>query len=179
MKIKVWSGILRKDAEIFWGLATVSLVAGLALNQARDIPLPLVYISKQARMEQMISRLVTGQSIASSDRPQPIALEELADLVKEGKGIVLDARPEIFYRQGHVPGALSLSREEFERDYRRQRSVLEKDWGQLLAVYCADSICDDGQLVADALSKLGFRRVLLFKGGWNEWREQRLPEEKL
>jgi len=168
-----------KDLIGFWLLASVSLAAALFMNQLRDHPLSLVYASKMQRIEQSVAKVAeTTEPIPAADnKPHVIDLQEFREIVDGRKGVILDARPEIFHRLGHVPGALSLSREEFERDYAKQKSLLETNKNRTIAVYCSDSGCEDSQMVADALVKLGYQRVLVFKGGWGEWSSQKLPQE--
>lgn len=170
--------ILRKDLFPIWILATGALCAGLLINQFRDHPLPLLYSSKQQRMEAAVSRLAVDPMIADFDLPQVTGLAEVAKFSKNKTGILLDARPNIFYRLGHIPGARSLSREEFEKDYRQHREFLESHREQPLVVYCSDTSCEDSGLVAAALLRLGYHRVLLYKGGWSEWTQNQMPEEK-
>ena len=160
-------------------LATLCTGAALVLNQLREPPLPLVYASKRTRLEEEVKRTARVEIAALVQAVAPTASEpaavrvvglaEFQRLVASRQAVVLDARPEIFYRLGHVPGARSLSREEFERDYGVQRVFLESRRGQPIAVYCSSASCEDSQMVADALVKLGYRQVLVFKGGWDEW----------
>jgi rhodanese-related sulfurtransferase len=89
----------------------------------------------------------------------------------------LDARPEIFYRLGHVPGALSLARDDFENAYAQLKERLEKDKNQPLIIYCSNSSCEDSHLVQSALLKLGYVNVAVFSGGWATWTQEKLPEE--
>jgi rhodanese-related sulfurtransferase len=93
-------------------------------------------------------------------------------------GIVLDTRPDMFYRAGHIPGALRLSAEEFEIDYSRIHKLLENNKAQTIVVYCASFWCQDSEIVAVALEKLGYGHVFIYKGGWLEWRKAHLPVEK-
>jgi len=116
-------------------------------------------------------------SFSIADHPQLIGWEEFWALAESKKGVILDARTEAIYRQGHVPGALNLSREQFAGDYAKQKSTLETDKDRAVAVYCNGLDCEDSKMVSDALVKLGYRRVLIFKGGWKEWTYQHLPEE--
>ena len=112
-----------------------------------------------------------------ADHPQPIRWQEFRALAEGKKAIVLDARPEKIYGLGHVPGSLNLSREQFARDYAKEKPVLEADKDRAVAVYCNGLDCDDSKMVAGAFVKLGYRRVLIFKGGWTEWTFQHLPQE--
>ena len=98
-------------------------------------------------------------------------------MVLAHKGVAVDARPEVFYRTGHVPGALNLPREDFEHGYAMVRASLEANRAQPIVVYCAEADCKDSELVANALSRLGFRHLRVYQGGWEEWLRAGLPTE--
>jgi len=176
------------DAGGFALLLSGAVCIGLLVNQFRDHQLPLTYVSKAGRVEDAVkqiqvvseSRPETAQNatVQSAAPPQDISLDDFRQYVDKKDGLILDARPEIFHRLGHVPGALSFPREDFDAAYAKLRPVLEKDKTQPLLVYCAGGECEDSQMVADGLSKLGYRRVFVFKGGWDEWDAAHLPEEK-
>lgn len=181
----IW-GQLGWDLAGFGVLVILAVVAGFAVNPLREKPLPSVYHSKAARLEQTVQTI--AKSSRGEDESTPasapksgapiISLDEFQRCVKRSDGVILDARPEVFFRLGHVPGALSLPRNDFEAAYARLRSQLEKVKGQPLVVYCSDADCEDSRMVADALLKLDYRRVSLFKGGWADWTSAHLPEEK-
>jgi rhodanese-related sulfurtransferase len=115
--------------------------------------------------------------VASAAHPQNINWQAFRALAESKKAVILDARTEKIYRLGHVPGALNLPREGFASEYAKQKSALESQKDQPIAVYCAGLDCEDSKMVSDALIKLGYRRVLIFKGGWTEWTFQKLPQE--
>jgi len=145
-----------KDLAGFALLAVASVCLGLLINQGRDHPLPLIHVTE------------AGQNGS-------IRLPEFREIVKSGKAIIVDARPGLFYRLGHVPGAINLSREEFERDYPKRKELGDKD--RLVAVYCSGTDCKESGTVAAALAKLGHSRVVVFAGGWDEWKGAGLPTE--
>ena len=181
-----------RDALIVLLMAAVALCGGLAINAFREVPLPWVYAPPAERIRAAAARLAKGElPQAASTKPRQIEIAEFRGVVgasasershgiKEGQArwIILDARPEVFYQLGHVPGALSLPREDFEAGYGRLRELLEKDPSRPIAVYCADMSCEDSELVAGALTQLGFLHVAVFKGGWEAWSEAHLPQEK-
>lgn len=166
-------------------MAIVGACFGFAINQCRDNPLPLVYAGKAERIQQVVSTI--SEKICKADLPEKDAARDAPvvqylDLAAfrqfvDEKGVVLDARPKIFYRSGHIPSAVSFPREDFETTYDKHRLLLEKNKAQPIAVYCSNSGCEDSQLVADALLKLAYRNVYVFKGGWSEWDGAHLPEE--
>jgi rhodanese-related sulfurtransferase len=107
-----------------------------------------------------------------------IDLDEFQQSVEKSGVMIIDARPEIFHRLGHVPHALPLPRDDFATYYQRHRDALEASKERPIIIYCSGSACEDGLLVATALQDLGFRNLAIFSGGWSEWSHHRLPEEK-
>jgi len=170
---------MKNEISVFCLLAIVSVCAALLINQVRAHPLPPIYASKSVRVEQSVAR-ISGTRMpdhAPNNHPGIIDLGEFKEVVAGRKTVVLDARPEVFHRIGHIPGSLSLSREEFEKDYTQYKSVLEADKAQMIVVYCNGSGCEDSGLVAEALVKLDYQNIRIFKGGWEQWQEQKLPTE--
>ncbi len=161
-----------------WLLATISLCFGLLINQFRDTPLSLVYQTKEDRLTEAVTQLASAASAVSASSetvPEYLELDEFRAIVEGKQAIVLDARPEIFHRLGHVPGAVSLPREDFESAYTRHQGLLANK-SALVAIYCSGSSCEDSDLLRKALHKLGYTRATVFKGGWSAWTAAGLPE---
>jgi rhodanese-related sulfurtransferase len=175
-----------RDALGFCALLLVAAGAGVAINHARKDPLPLIYRSKSARLEHAVQSITINSPTSNSSAVVIVSnvsiplvtLDDFKRCVDSRAGIVLDARPEALYHVGHVPGALSLPRSDFEAAYLRLKSQLEKDFAQSLIVYCSDADCDDSALVASALRGLGYEHVSRFKGGWEDWTKEHQPEER-
>ena len=163
-------------------MAVVSLLIGLLVNAWRPQPLPLVYHSNEERLRTAVDRLTNGEP-----RPQPspaaglvrdIGLDEFQALVNSRRGVVIDARPAFIYRDGHVPGAINLPRDDFESAYRRNDARLTVHKAGTVAVYCSGADCPDASLVADALRTLGYSQPRVYTEGWEEWSQSGLPQEK-
>ena len=169
------------DLAALLGLATISFLVGCLINAVRTKPLPWVYQSRAQTMDEAVQRL--GQAAATpppdvqGEPPHEIRLDEFQSFVAERKGLVLDARPRVFYREGHVPGALNLPREAFAEEYPRLRVALEPSKDRPIAIYCSGADCPDSQLLGDALTKLGYHRLLIYTSGWEEWTQAGLPQE--
>lgn len=162
---------LRADLIVLWLMATAALCAGLLINQLRDTPLPLVYKNKAERLQDSVQRIAEAASApAPTGRlPERLSLEEFSSYVDNKRGMILDARPEIFHRLGHVPGALSFPRDDFENAYASLKGKLEAERAQPIVIYCSNTSCEDSGLVKKALAALGFTNLALFEGGWSEW----------
>jgi len=170
-------------------LITMGLCAGLLINQFRDAPLPWIYQSKTERLDRAVTGLTSKETSIPNEKkkettppretvPESLTLEQFHAYVTGKKALILDARPELFHRIGHVPGSIALPRDEFEVYYKKHQSEMEKDKAQPLVIYCSGGSCEDSGLVSETLKKLGYTNVGIFRGGWDEWTHAGLPQEK-
>jgi rhodanese-related sulfurtransferase len=167
------SSVLR-DLIVVVALALGSLAAGLAINRFSGAPLPLVYQTPEQRFDAELTTLVTTSPFEITPAPT-VGLPEFRSAVEAKKALILDARPFVFYDQGHVPGALNLARDDFALDYRHLSALLQSSAGKPIIVYCSGGDCHDSRLVANALLTLGFSNVSVFTGGWEAWSAAGLP----
>lgn len=198
-RLHVWLRRVLADCATLWVMATTAVCCGFAVNAFREVPLPLVYASKAERVRLAAERIAgspsedaasaetagdgahvseaqTEPKITDRAHARPIDLASFRAVQKHA--LILDARPEIFHRFGHIPKAISLPREDFEACYSKQRTLLEKHKKHPVVIYCSGVSCEDGEMVANALIALGFTDVRFYRGGWDEWTRIGLPEEK-
>ncbi len=154
-----------------------SILTGLVLNHFSSSPLALAYRSPEQRLQTELAELVAGPPLQSFP-VATIGLDEFRRMAEAKTAVIFDARASVYYRQGHVPGALNLSREDFGQDYLRLRAALEKDKNSPIVVYCSGGTCHDSKMVAQALTSLGFTRVRIFPGGWEAWSAAGLPAQR-
>lgn len=102
-----------------------------------------------------------------------IAVEDAAPLREDLHTIFLDARPADAFERQRIYGALSLPADALEQHWAELRDFLAED--MTLIVYADDAnltVRTVEFLVARGLSARGL------SGGWNAWRDARLPEER-
>ena len=145
------------------------MAVGFGFNAVRPHPLPLRYEKPATK------RAVTAEAPATE--PLGMSLQELRDAPKESV-VIIDARTPLFFKLGHIAGAMNVSRKDFARDFTRVEGTLRKGMARRLVVYCSDQDCDDALLVARDLIRAGLKGIHVFKGGWKEWQEAGLPEEQ-
>jgi len=104
-----------------------------------------------------------------------VDLEE-ARLFVESGGRIVDARTKEFYEEGHIPGAILFDYYQLGTYCDLVLPLLAQD--ELIMVYCSDYSCEDSELLAKELYSFGYRRLLLYKGGFAEWRAADLPVER-
>jgi rhodanese-related sulfurtransferase len=165
----VWKRLLLIDAAWFGMAGALALVCGTLGDQIfRKTPLGLRYQTPTHRM------LSTPAALA--EPINSIGIEEVDTLLSSSKVILIDARPRVFYEMGHLPGARSLSREQFDKDFAALEGHLGAQ-GQALLIYCSDADCEDGAIVARTLQQRGLGPLQLFHGGFAEWEAAGKPVE--
>ncbi|UCF05786.1 MAG: hypothetical protein JSV33_01755 [bacterium] len=104
-----------------------------------------------------------------------VTLDAFRALMNAGK-VVIDSRTAEEYEEGHIPGAILL-------DYYDMGRYLDEVIPRLPAqeeilIYCAGPDCEDSELLARELYMMGFRKLLVFEGGWEEWEDSGLAVER-
>jgi rhodanese-related sulfurtransferase len=107
-----------------------------------------------------------------------VSLAEVRAIVAERTaGVVLvDARPDLFFEMGHIPGALNVVVGEVGRDFGKNRAVLLS--ARRVVVYCDGGSCGSAEMVAAELKKLGVKGVGVYVGGWREWEKGNKKEKE-
>jgi rhodanese-related sulfurtransferase len=99
------------------------------------------------------------------------------DEAKRLKGVpgtlFVDARAEVEWEQGHLPGAIPLPAGEFEKYYAKYKSKIKK--AKVLIPYCHGAGCHLSDKTCQQLVGKGFKNVVGFFGGEPKWREAKLP----
>ncbi|MFQ5748089.1 MAG: rhodanese-like domain-containing protein [Planctomycetota bacterium] len=94
--------------------------------------------------------------------------------------LILDARHDADYLEGHIPGAVSLDFYKLDEKLPRMRPLLEK--AVTVIVYCNGGDCEDSLNLAQDLvfryNLLTEDQVLVYEGGITEWRELGYPIEQ-
>jgi len=95
-----------------------------------------------------------------------ISLEQADDAIKQAN-LLLDVRDADEYRQGHVPGAVNISRGLLEFKFSNDPSLENRD--MKIVLYCKTS--GRAALSAKALKQMGYRNVQSIAGGFDAWQE--------
>ncbi len=110
------------------------------------------------------------------DEVSPVEARKLAEA---GGWLILDVREPDEFKEGHLPGAINVSRGFLEvkadathpkRDERLQNR------NQKLLCYCAGGI--RSLLASKTLIEMGFEEVISMEEGFTGWQNRNLPTEK-
>ncbi|MEP7084493.1 MAG: rhodanese-like domain-containing protein [Betaproteobacteria bacterium] len=87
---------------------------------------------------------------------------------------LVEALPEKYYRDGHLPGALHLP----HTQVRELAPALLPDKAASVVVYCASASCQNSHIAAGVLGQLGYTDVAVYSGGKQDWTEAGLELQR-
>ena len=93
--------------------------------------------------------------------------------------LFLDARRTSIYEQGHIAGARSYSVWESDVDDKVNALYAERsdpaEQNQPIVIYCSGGDCEDSHMLAQKLWGVQFNNVYVYKDGFPDWQQRRLP----
>ena len=99
--------------------------------------------------------------------------ELLRQMQSANPPVVLEALPERYYLQQHLPGARLFPHDQVEQ----LAPVVVPDKSAPIVVYCASRTCQNSQIAANRLLRLGYTEVSVYEAGKQGWEEAGLPFE--
>ena len=147
-------------------LAIVAIAVGAGLIRAKDLPwVPDVEALKAEQQRHETLRETIG-----------VSLEKMLELVEQG-AVVIDARPQADYEDGHLllstdPPVINIPADEIDAQVTRLMDLL----GLPVILYCASETCDSAEELHAALGGFGLTdraRLTVVgsrptTGGWGE-----------
>ena len=100
-----------------------------------------------------------------------VAAPEARTRLDQG-ALFLDARPIAFYEMSHIPGALPLPEDDFDRAFAKIEPRLRSSFD--IVVYCSGFGCEASHLVARKLKERGIPAIVLAEG-WPAWTDAGYP----
>jgi rhodanese-related sulfurtransferase len=114
---------------------------------------------------------------------QPISRAKTAALAhdprfQEGLIVLVDARNEEHYDDGHIPGAYQL--DPYHPEQQMANVLAACQAADQVVVYCTGGDCEDGDSTAILLRDAGVpnQKVFVYGGGYIDWTANQLPIEK-
>ncbi len=86
---------------------------------------------------------------------------------------LLEALPEKYYEDSHLPGALHMPHDQT----RQLATILVPEMSTEVVVYCASATCQNSHIAARILDQIGYSDVAVFAGGKQAWTEAGLAFE--
>lgn len=102
-----------------------------------------------------------------------ITRDELRTGLDAGTITAVDALPESYYAQQHLPGAVNLVSD----DVSERAHELLPNRDAAIVTYCTNTACGNSSQVATALTRVGYTNVRKYAEGIEDWVGAGLPTE--
>jgi len=97
---------------------------------------------------------------------------DAAAKLNSGEAVIVDVRDKDEWDEGHIPGAMHMSRGTIELDIEDK----VPDTNALIICHCGGG--GRSALAAESLQKMGFKNVRSMAGGFKAWKAAGLPTTK-
>jgi phage shock protein E len=101
-----------------------------------------------------------------------ISPQEAAEKSKTGNASIVDVRDKDEWDEGHIPGAMHMSRGTIELDIEEKAP----DTNAMIICHCGGG--GRGALATESLQKMGYKNVRNIAGGFKAWKAAGLPTTK-
>jgi rhodanese-related sulfurtransferase len=102
-----------------------------------------------------------------------ISVSEARQMAEKGEAIIIDVRQQLYYEEGHIPGALLMSLDNLEELVRSGRAPVATS--DMLILYCDCPEEESSLMAASILEHYGFSRIYVMRGGWQAWKDSGFP----
>lgn len=147
------------------------LVVSLGANHFRSKPLDIFGSPARPAQNQ-------AESVGKKANWTKCNANDVESFKNEGEVLIVDARPGLFYKFGHIPGAISLPATSKELGSEAGKALSGVPKTRRIVVYCADEQCENAETVANLISSMGYGNIHIFSGGWAEWTDSGRQVEK-
>jgi len=159
------------DIKEVFILVTLAVFAAMAFNTLSSGGIALV---GQWDTSKGVVSARSKDSVVDSSR-EINALSDMKRIVEEKQGVVVDARSQDDYEQGHIPGAVNFPMSRFDEVIGDFFETVQPS--MLVVLYCSGQECHDSHAFADQIIQFGYTDVKVFSGGFGDWANGGLPVE--
>ncbi len=100
-----------------------------------------------------------------------INYNQLKKYLNDPSFMIIDARNDIDYANGHIDNAINIDAYLMDQtEYFKLITMLPRD--KILIIYCSGGNCDASEKLAKDILSFGFKNVLVYYGGWEEWKSK-------
>ncbi len=168
---------LALSRNYFPGMATVSPPV---LTSTNPVAGSTLVGSNSAATRERLNALLKAEGLQPLDGKQA---EQLFNDPRRAQGLIIfvDARNDVHYQAGHIPGAYQLDHYEFIKQPVPWLTALLPvcQVAQQIIVYCNGGDCEDSRFAAIDLrdAHVPKEKLFVYEGGFTEWATNGLPVE--
>ena len=161
--------LIRKEKKVFWENDSTDFIEESdSVDTPQNIDKPILSIDSLSLRKKIIMETEFAE-------PRAIRIEQAYKLFNAGN-LFVDARSVEEFNQGHIQNSINIPFYGSE-DYMHIVSKFDKN--KIIVIYCSSAECDISNLSGEEFFSLGFKKVYVFIGGYDEWTKFNYPTERL
>jgi len=110
-------------------------------------------------------------TLSASDKLNIITLKQAQGKFNAKSALFMDARGLKLYKKGTILGAMHMPNKKFKKF----KKWLPANKKAKIVTFCNGFKCEESDKLATKLMDLGYKKVYVYKGGYPEWKENKLP----
>jgi len=138
------------------------------VNLTKEVLTPQPAVKQVRKLEVFEKEVLSKETILKVD------IEEAEVLYNSGKALFVDARGAFEFDDSRIKGSVNVPSGDAVKRIEAQKELL-KD--KILVTYCSGAGCHLADKVAGALFDAGYRKIVIFFGGWPKWVSAQMPVE--
>lgn len=104
---------------------------------------------------------------------QAVTYQQVLMMLRNEDVLFMDARRKDEYDQGHIPRAINVDIQLLELDPTYRNTIMQMlyslDKRRPVVTYCGGGNCELSHKLSELLTSIGFDKVFIYLGGWNEY----------
>lgn len=152
-------------------IVLISSIIAIIYNAFSQKPLPL--IAKKIQENEKGNPALFDKNFVSQVKTldSMISYSQIIKILDSPEFIIIDARNPEQFEKGHIGNSININPYMEQQVYMEKMVMLPRDKG--IVCYCDGGTCDLSHEVAKELINMGFKRVFIYGGGWEEWSKKR------
>ncbi|MFA3781929.1 rhodanese-like domain-containing protein [Melioribacteraceae bacterium 4301-Me] len=166
--------LVNVDKKKFFLIILVSVITGLIYNWLSPDGLSLIRIQNSLRSLSNANADLNSLINSNKNFILKISLKQAYKIYQDSICLFIDARDRWEYAKGHIPNAVNIAEYKFEPSMPLIKSLNKN---VCYVIYCGGNDCEVSLRLATEMSKIGFAKLFVFEGGWNDWLKANYPIE--
>jgi rhodanese-related sulfurtransferase len=159
--------LIREARKLDWESDSLTSINNINSSVA-DTSIKDLIISDSETIEKI------NVNVESFNEPKAIKLDFAYKLFNDGIKFI-DSRSAEEFAEGHVKGAVNIP---FYGSENYLDVIKRLNKNEIVVTYCSSADCDISILSGEELFEMGFKKVYVFIGGYDEWTKNNYPTSK-
>lgn len=129
-------------------------------------------VSNETAKNSTPKKVEKQQKALSHGELKIVSYEKAKGMFNARSALFIDARGGKLYKKGTILGSVNIPVKKFKR---LKKKILPENKKAKIVTFCNGVKCEKSDELAVLLMKEGYTKVMVYKGGYPEWKEKKMP----